>query len=99
MITEKMIYIYRNLERVDIGTLRIPYDIPINELVKIVMSKGTLLWFVGGAYYLVPTPKLENIVSVFEDLEKVEGHVVSPLELRLELSDMQKIGPIIIPLV
>jgi len=94
MITEKIIYIYRQSGNPQRISLSVPQDITVEDLTKIVLSNGILLWFIGGEYYLVPAPMLENIVSVFEDSEKITGGTVVPLQLMLELRDMQKIGPI-----
>ena len=98
MITEKMIFVYRNLQYTDAGVLFIPTDLSLEDLTQIQLSGGELLWFVGGIYYLIPKERIENITSVFEDATKIEGHLVDPMEIRLSIQDMQEVGPIILPL-
>jgi len=99
MITEKMIFIYRNVAEPTRQTMRVPGDISKEDMLRIVMSSGTLLWFFGGRYYMVPQPVMENCLSLLEDMEKI-----NPLNSVFEgfsfvLSDTKEVGPVIIPLV
>ncbi len=98
MITEKIIYVYRNFTDQLRETLHIPEDISIAEATRI-SDCGTLLWFFGGRYYQVPQATLENALAILGDVGKIENSVNNSSEsYRFVLSDMQEIGPTILPL-
>jgi len=98
MITEKVIYIYKNFADPLRESLSIPKDISKGEATRIA-DCGILVWFFNGRYYLVPQAVLENTLSLLDDISKIEhplngvfaGHYFL-------LSDTQEIGPTILPL-
>jgi len=100
MITEKMIFIYRNVAEPTRQTMRVPGDISKEDMLRIVMSSGTLLWFFGGRYYMVPQPVMENSLSLLEDMEKIEHPLNGKFSgFSFTLSEATEVGPVIIPLV
>jgi len=99
MITEKIIYIYRNVLDPQKDRIVIPDDLNTVEFFDIAMSCSTLLWFINGAYYYVPQPIIDNLVSLIEDGNKIIECQMCPTEFSIKLSSTKEVGPIIIPLV
>lgn len=100
MITERLIFVYRNEFEPTRQTMRVPGDISKNDMIKIVMSNGVLLWFFGGRYYMVPQPVMENSMSLLEDMEKIEHPLNGVFNgFSFTLSEAIEVGPVIIPLV